>query len=102
MRLAHLVSDVHMHARRRTAKDKTAQLSLAQLKDEVYRQMFRLEENRPGADMALALALLRAWIATDKKTKDSEDRDWLRKVAPICLEMIEAAPRPAPSIACAQ
>ena len=31
------------------------------IKDEVYRQMFLLEERRPGAEMGLALALLRAW-----------------------------------------
>ena len=31
-----------------------------QLKDEVYRQMFRLEESRTGAAMGLALALVRA------------------------------------------
>ena len=35
------------------------------LKDEVYRQMFRLEESRPGAEMGLALALLRAWLAAE-------------------------------------
>ena len=72
------------------------------LKDEVYRQMFRLEENRRGADLALALALLRAWIAADDKPRDVEDRDWLRKVSPICLQMIEAAARANASIACAQ
>jgi hypothetical protein len=70
-----------MHARRRTT----------QIKDEVYREMFRLEENRPGAEMGLALALLRAWIAADRKPQDGEDRLWIRKVSPICLEMIEAA-----------
>ncbi len=48
------------------------------LKDEVYRQMFRLETNRPGADLGLALALLRAW---------------LKKVCPICLLMIESSVR---------
>jgi hypothetical protein len=62
-----------------------------QLKDEVYRQMFRLEESRPGAEIGLALALLRAWLATDFKPKTGEERDWLKKVSPICLEMIETA-----------
>jgi hypothetical protein len=62
-----------------------------QLKDEVYRQMFRLEEGRPGAEMGLAVALLRSWIAADPKPQSSEDRDWLKKISPICLQMIEAS-----------
>jgi len=61
------------------------------VKDEVYRQMFLLEENRPDAEMGLALALLRAWLAADSKTTSDEERDWLKKVSPICLVMIEAA-----------
>ena len=61
------------------------------LKDEVYRQMFLLEDCRPGAEMSLALALLRAWLATDSKPTSDEERDWLRKVSPICMEMIEVA-----------
>ncbi len=63
------------------------------IKDEVYRQMFRLEESRPDAAMALALALLRAWLAADSKPACDEERDWLKKVSPICLEMSEAALR---------
>ena len=62
-----------------------------QLKDEVYRQMFRLEESRPGAEMGLALALLRAWLAADSKPGSGEGQDWLKKVSPICLQMIETA-----------
>ena len=62
-----------------------------QLKDEVYRQMFRLEESRPGAEMRLALALLRAWLASDSKPESGEEQDWLKKVSPICLQMIETA-----------
>jgi len=62
-----------------------------QLKDEVYRQMFRLEESRPGAEMGLALALLRAWLASDSKPEGGEERDWLKKVSPICLQMIETS-----------
>ncbi len=62
-----------------------------QFKDEVYRQMFRLEASRPGAEMELALALLRAWQDADAKPEDIEERQWLRKICPICLEMIEAA-----------
>ncbi len=60
------------------------------IKDEVYRQMFLLEECRPGAEMGLALALLRAWMSADSKPASDEQRDWLKKVSPICLEMIEA------------
>ncbi|HEV2484594.1 MAG TPA: hypothetical protein VGT08_03590 [Terracidiphilus sp.] len=61
------------------------------VKDEVYRQMFLLEESRPGAEMGLALTLLRAWLTADAKPASDEERDWLKKVSPICLEMIEAA-----------
>ena len=61
------------------------------VKDEVYRQMFLLEESRPGAAIGLAVALLRAWIEADSKSANDEDRGWLKKVSPICLEMIEAA-----------
>ncbi len=64
-----------------------------QFKDEVYRQMFRLEANRPGAEMDLALALLRAWQVVDTKPENGEERQWLRKVAPICMEMIEESLR---------
>ncbi len=74
----------------------------AGLKDEVYRQMFRLEENRLGAEVGLALALLRAWLAADCAPEDGEQREWLKKISPICLGMIEealrkdAAPRACP------
>ena len=61
------------------------------LKDEVYRQMFRLEESRPGAEVGLALALVRAWLAADSKPGSGEGQDWLKKVSPICLQMIETA-----------
>jgi len=59
------------------------------IKDEVYRQMFLLEESRPGAEMGLALALLRAWLTAESKTRNDEEREWLKQVSPICLEMIE-------------
>jgi hypothetical protein len=58
------------------------------IKDEVYRRMFLLEENRPGAEMGLALALLHAWQECDSKQECGE-REWLRKISPICLQMIE-------------
>jgi hypothetical protein len=61
------------------------------LKDEVYRQMFRLEAHRPGAEMDLSIALLRAWIAAGSASRSSKERQWLEKICPICLVMIEAA-----------
>ena len=60
------------------------------LKDEVYRQMFRLEANRPGADLALAVALLRGWLASNSEPEAAQLLEWLRKICPICLVMIEA------------
>jgi cell division FtsZ-interacting protein ZapD len=63
------------------------------LKDEVYRQMFRLEESRTGAEMSLALALLRAWLACSSKRENCEERKWLKTISPICLAMIETALR---------
>ncbi len=61
------------------------------LKDEVYRQMFRLEAGRPGADLELAVALLRAWMALDQTPKTSPDRLWLRQVCPVCIALLESA-----------
>ena len=59
------------------------------LMDEVYRQMFLLEERRPGSEVGLALALLRAWVAADTPREGSEECAWLKKICPVCLEMIE-------------
>jgi hypothetical protein len=39
-----------------------AKLRSGRIRDEVYRQMFRLEGQRPGAERDLAIALLRAWM----------------------------------------
>jgi hypothetical protein len=61
------------------------------LKDEVYRHMFRLEAKRPGAERDLAVALVRAWMASDSGPKAGVERPWLRKICPICLAMIDAA-----------
>ena len=61
------------------------------VKDEVYRQMFLLEESRPDAGIRLALALLRAWIDAESIPVADEEQDWLKKISPICLEMIEAS-----------
>lgn len=63
----------------------------ARIKDEVYRQMYRLEESRPGSKLALALALLHAWLNAEAKPENSDDQDWLKKISPICLEMIESS-----------
>ena len=35
------------------------------LRDEVYRQMFRVEAGRPRAEVELAIALLRAWMGLE-------------------------------------
>ena len=59
--------------------------------DEVYRQMFLLEEKRPGSEIGLALVLLQAWLDADAKPADDEEREWLKKVSPICLKMIETS-----------
>ena len=61
------------------------------LQSEVYRQMFRLEDHRPGADVSLALALLRAWQACGSGPAAHAQRQWLRKICPICVAMIESA-----------
>jgi hypothetical protein len=61
------------------------------LMDEVYRQMFRLEEGRPGAEIELALALVRAWAATRTQPETEGPQDWLQKISPICIRMIEEA-----------
>ncbi len=61
------------------------------VKDEVYRQMFRLEAHRPGAEMDLSIALLRAWIVLSSASRSSKEWQWLQKICPICMVMIEAA-----------
>lgn len=61
------------------------------LKDEVYRQMFRLEARRPGAEFNLAMALVRACAASCSAPADCNEGEWLKKICPICLTMIDAA-----------
>ncbi|MGP8269487.1 MAG: hypothetical protein ACLQLH_05425 [Terracidiphilus sp.] len=61
------------------------------IKDEVYRQMFRLEAHRPGAEMDLSIALLRAWIALGSASRSNKEQQWLKQICPICLVMIETA-----------
>ena len=51
------------------------------LEDEVYRQMFRLEANRPGSELDLALALLYAWNAAESVPKNGQERQWLKRSA---------------------
>ncbi len=63
--------------------------SIHRLMDEVYREMYLLEAGRPGAEMGLALALLRAGVAADRESEESKDWGWLKAVSPICLKMIE-------------
>lgn len=60
------------------------------LRDEVYRQMFRMEAGRSDSEVCLATALLRAWMAIEKLPQNSEARQWLRRLCPVCLEMMEA------------
>lgn len=62
------------------------------LKDEVYRQMLRVEAGRSAAQLPLAVALLQAWMTLDNQPSDSEARQWLRRVCPVCLRMIDEAP----------
>jgi hypothetical protein len=61
------------------------------LMDEVYRKMYQLEAGRPGAEMGLALTLLRARVTADRKSEKGKDWDWLKTVSPICLKMIEVS-----------
>lgn len=61
------------------------------LMDDVYREMFQLESRRPGAEMALALALIRAGACADTLPQRRELWRWLKQVCPICLKMIEDA-----------
>ena len=61
------------------------------LKDEVYREMLLLEVNRPGAEMGLALALLRAVVQSGSFRDQVEFGEWLRTVCPLGLHMIEAS-----------
>jgi hypothetical protein len=53
--------------------------------------MYRVEASRPGAELSLAIALLRAWIASASESEISESREWLTKICPICILMIEEA-----------
>lgn len=60
------------------------------LRDEVYRQMFRVESGRPQAELRLAAAMLKAWSALETLPANDERREWLRRVCPVCVRMIES------------
>ena len=59
------------------------------LKDEVYREMLLLEGKRPGSEMGLALALLRAVVVSKSIGDESDFGEWLKAVCPLGLGMIE-------------
>jgi hypothetical protein len=61
------------------------------LKDHVYREMLLLEVNRPGAEMGLALALLRAIVQSDSFLEQADFAEWLKTVCPLGLRMIEVS-----------
>jgi hypothetical protein len=61
------------------------------LKDEVYREMLLLEVNRPGSEMGLALALLRAIVQSDSFSEREDFDEWLKTVCPLGLQMIEVS-----------
>jgi hypothetical protein len=61
------------------------------LKDEVYREMLRLESNCPGSEMGLALALLRAALERDSLSEDVQVQEWLTEVCRLGLKMIETS-----------
>lgn len=66
----------------------------AELQDEVYRQMLRLEAGCPAAGLDLALALLRAWTALEREPSRSKPRRWIRAICPVCLRMITSGTEP--------
>lgn len=68
---------------------KVSAKTVDRLKDEVYRQMLRLEGKRPAAQMLLAVALLNAWMTLEGQPFDCEPRHWLRNLSPVCLSLIE-------------
>jgi hypothetical protein len=61
------------------------------LKDEVYREMLLLEVNRPGSEMGLALALLRAIVQSDSFSEREDFGGWLKTLCPLGLRLIEAS-----------
>jgi DNA-directed RNA polymerase specialized sigma24 family protein len=70
---------------------RVSQRTANRLKDEVYRQMLRLEGDRSAARLLLVLALLKAWMALEEQPPDCEPRQWLRRICPFCVSLIEDA-----------
>jgi hypothetical protein len=71
----------------RTAKSR----GIDRLQDAVYREMYLVEVRKPGAEMGLALALLRA-VAASQESADRQDvRNWLKDLCPLVLKTIEEA-----------
>lgn len=58
--------------------------------DAVYWQMFHVESGRPDAELCLAATLLRAWLALEELPAESEPRQWLRNVSPVCIQMLDS------------
>ena len=52
------------------------------VKDEVYRQMFLLEESRPGAGDGPGTRLAARMAYAESKTANDEEQDWLKKISP--------------------
>lgn len=62
------------------------------LKDEVYRQMYLVESHRPGSEIKLAIALLRAVVHVESTPGCQDISAWLKTICPIGLRMLEASP----------
>lgn len=71
------------------AKKQISVRAMNRLKNEVYRQMLRVEAGRSAAQLPLALALLKAWMTLCDQPLDSNTRRWLRSICPVCLTMME-------------
>lgn len=62
--------------------------TIDRLKNEVYRQMLRLEAGHAAAAPLLCVALLQAWSAFETQPFECECRRWLRRISPVCIGMI--------------
>ena len=62
---------------------------IAAMQDEVLHQMLRLEGHRPGAELDLAIALLRAWEQASRTRRSDEALRWLAAICPACITMLE-------------
>ena len=80
------------------ARKRISARSVNRVKDEVYRQMLRVEAGRPAAQLPLALALLQAWMTLGDQAFDSDARRWLRSICPVCLRMMETVGESATSL----